>query len=148
MLSSEETGLRSFGDQRAGGVNVGRRVALLAVQDDERREALAGFLRDEDLAIVELEDGWEVKDYLELALGSGAVLDAPSVIVCDVTLEGRSGIEILLDLRGSGAAIPVLLVHDEAESALVEDAERLGATALLHGRLDHDEWADAIDLLS
>ncbi|MGQ0508383.1 MAG: response regulator [Myxococcaceae bacterium] len=129
-------------------VDVSRKVALLAVQDDGQRQAIAGLLREEGMAIVELEDGLEVSDYLELALGSGAVLDPPSLIVCDVVLEGRTGIEILLEIRGSGVPIPVLLVQGEDQSTLIDSAEQLGAATLFSAKLDRMAWVEAMDLLA
>lgn len=147
MLSNAAAEREPAVPRRRGEVNVARKVALLAVQDEGRREAISGLLREEGLAIVELEDGLEVTDYLELALGSGAVLDPPSLIVCDVMLEGRTGIEILLEIRGSGAAIPVLLVQGHNESTLVDNAEQLGAATLFPSRLDRTDWAEALDLL-
>jgi CheY-like chemotaxis protein len=129
-------------------LGVGRRLVLLAVRDDDRREELAQQLREESLIVVELEDGLELADYLELALGTPSVLDVPSLIVCDVALEGRSGIEILHELRGSGAAIPVLLIQDRADAALAERTERLGGAALVEDPTDLGEWAEAMELLS
>ncbi len=126
----------------------GRSVALLAVTDDGRRDELAQLLRAEGLLVVELEDGLELEDYLELALATPSVLEVPSLIVCEVALEGRSGLDILEELRFRGASIPFLLLQDREDAELAAQTAQLGSVALLQDPTDVAEWAEAMDLLA
>nr|WP_239025461.1 response regulator [Roseibacterium persicicum] len=78
--------------------------------------------------------GWEVQGH-----GNGATaLDAvartgPDLIVLDVMLPGRSGLEILRDLRArpETAELPVLMLTAKGQARDRETALELGANAYL-----------------
>jgi DNA-binding response OmpR family regulator len=78
--------------------------------------------------------GWQVQGH-----GNGATaLDAvgrvgPDVVVLDVMLPGRSGLEILRDLRNDPetADLPVLMLTAKGQAKDRETALQLGATAYL-----------------
>jgi DNA-binding response OmpR family regulator len=79
-------------------------------------------------------DGWEVRGH-----GNGATaLDEiartnPDVLVLDVMLPGRSGLDILRDLRGAAATadLPVLMLTAKGQSKDRDLALALGADAYL-----------------
>lgn len=57
----------------------------------------------------------------------------PDVLVLDLMLPGRTGLEILGDLRGDMALarLPVLVLSAAGQGTAREDAERAGATAFM-----------------
>jgi DNA-binding response OmpR family regulator len=78
--------------------------------------------------------GWEVQGHGN----GGTALDAvcrvsPDVVVLDVMLPGRSGLEILRDLRNDPktADLPVLMLTAKGQAKDRETALQLGATAYL-----------------
>ena len=78
--------------------------------------------------------GWEVQGHGNGATALEAVgRVAPDVVVLDVMLPGRSGLEILRDLRASPktAALPVLMLTAKGQAKDRETALELGATAYL-----------------
>jgi len=79
-------------------------------------------------------DGWEVTHFAE-GQGAMAALRAarPDVLVLDLMLPGRSGLEILAELRAEPAfaRLPVLMLTARGQGRDREAAERAGATAFL-----------------
>ncbi|KEO56103.1 response regulator transcription factor [Thioclava pacifica] len=78
--------------------------------------------------------GWGVS-----VLGDGAQAmariaeDLPDAIILDLMLPGRSGLEILVDLRADAdlSRLPVLMLSARGQGRDREAAERAGATAFL-----------------
>jgi DNA-binding response OmpR family regulator len=78
--------------------------------------------------------GWDVQGHGNGATALQAVgRVAPDVVVLDVMLPGRSGLEILRDLRASPqtADLPVLMLTAKGQAKDREIALDLGATAYL-----------------
>jgi DNA-binding response OmpR family regulator len=103
---------------------MGRRI-LLVEDEGNILEAITFILS---------RSGWEVQGH-----GNGATaLDAvgrvaPDVVVLDVMLPGRSGLEILRDLRSNPATagLPVLMLTAKGQAKDRETAMDLGANAYL-----------------
>lgn len=96
-------------------------------------------------------DGWEV-----LGHGKGetalAEIDrvVPDILVLDVMLPGRSGLEILRDLRGQPqtATLPVLLLTAKGQTRDREQAMALGANAFLTKPFANDELVATVRALA
>lgn len=79
-------------------------------------------------------DGWRVSTHSD---GSDAAqvirASAPAVVVLDVMLPGRSGYEILQELRAEPATreLPVLMLTAKSQARDREMAERMGASRFL-----------------
>lgn len=93
--------------------------------------------------VVSLEDGFELADYLELVLATGG-LELPDLILSDVRMPGRTGLEVLAQVRQKGLTCPVLLLSAFADDMTREEARRLGAKALLDKPVDMDELKAAV----
>lgn len=79
-------------------------------------------------------DGWEVMAHGNGATAIEAVARAePDVIVLDVMLPGRSGMEILTELRGMPATkdLPVLMLTAKGQAQDRDKAYALGANAFM-----------------
>lgn len=94
--------------------------------------------------------GWEVQGH-----GNGATaLDAvrrvtPDLVVLDVMLPGRSGLDILRDLRADVATadLPVLMLTARGQAKDRETALELGATAYLTKPFSNADLVATIDRL-
>ena len=76
-------------------------------------------------------DGWKVDTHADGATALDRIRTAqPRVVILDVMLPGRSGYDILHDLRADPgtAELPVLLLTAKGQSADRERAERAGAS--------------------
>ncbi|SDN38231.1 Response regulator receiver domain-containing protein [Lutimaribacter pacificus] len=88
----------------------------------------------EAISFILSRDGWRVDshsnghDAVEVVLAK-----APDLVILDVMLPGRSGYEILTDLRArpETARLPVLMLTARGQSKDRELAERLGASRFM-----------------
>lgn len=119
---------------------------LLAEDDDAMRNMIQQVLTRAGHTVVALEDGFELADYVELIRQRGG-LEAPDLILSDVRMPGRTGLEVLAQVRARGLTCPVLLLSAFADDPTREEARRLGAQALLDKPVDMDELKAAVAAL-
>ncbi len=74
----------------------------------------------------------------------------PDVLVLDVMLPGRSGFDILEDIRSEGACmdVPVLMLTARGQTKDRERAERLGATRFMTKPFSNAEIIETLHELS
>ncbi|KPU82780.1 chemotaxis protein CheY [Marinosulfonomonas sp. PRT-SC04] len=88
----------------------------------------------EAISFIMKRDGWIVATHPEGTTAVQAVeRHAPDVVVLDVMLPGRSGFDVLQDLRAATATkdLPVLMLTARGQSKDREMAERLGASRFM-----------------
>lgn len=96
-------------------------------------------------------DGWSVSTHSN---GHDAVdvvyAKSPDVLVLDVMLPGKSGFDILAELRASEAAraLPVLMLTARGQTKDRELAERLGVTRFMTKPFSNSEILTALKDLS
>lgn len=117
---------------------------LVAEDDDAMRAMLVRTLARAGYTVVEVEDGFELGDYVAMMQGQGGTLAPPDLIVSDVRMPGRSGLEALKRLREQGIACPVLLLSAFADDETHAEALRLGARQLLDKPVDLDVLKAAV----
>ncbi|NYS23882.1 response regulator [Rhodobacteraceae bacterium 2376] len=103
---------------------MGRRV--LVIEDEANISEAIRFILSRD--------GWEVRTHGDGADAAEVVArHAPDVLILDVMLPGRSGLEILRSLREvpQTRALPVLMLTAKGQSADRAAAERYGATRFM-----------------
>jgi len=105
---------------------------MLLVDDDEvLRERLARALRDR---------GWGVTTARDYESGLAAAMsDPPHCAVVDLKMPGRSGLDLVRDLRATHPAIRVVVLTGYGSIATALDAVRLGAVHYLQKPADADE---------
>lgn len=117
---------------------MGRRVLL--VEDEINIFEAISFLLSRD--------GWEVSGHGNgaTALDEIARLD-PDVLVLDVMLPGRSGLDILRDLRRQPetADLPVLMLTAKGQSKDRDLALALGANAYLTKPFSNSEMVETLN---
>ena len=118
----------------------GPAVILLAEDDHDMRELIAGALRRSGYEVIEARDGSELLELIGNAhLRTRGPGTAPDLIISDIRMPRWSGIEILAGLRRSDWAMPVVLITAFGDEPLHEEARRLGAVTVLDKPFDVDE---------
>ena len=95
-------------------------------------------------------DGWDVSAHSEGADAIGVIRRArPDVLVLDVMLPGRSGFEVLQELRTDPGLsdLPVLMLTAKGQERDREQAERLGATRFMTKPFANTDILDAVRAL-
>lgn len=92
-------------------------------------------------------DGWRVDTHSDGQTAADVITStAPDLVILDVMLPGRSGYDILRDLRGAPAtaALPVLMLTARGQSKDRETAERIGASRYMTKPFSNAEMLDAV----
>lgn len=126
-----------------------RRV-LLAQSDAQARAELADELRSGGWAVVEVEDGGELLDYLTVA-PHWRPLPAPDVIVADIEMPGCGGLQAIEALRARGVETPVVFTNAGPHRGARSKASHLKCVCILDDcpqarQLPLSHWADATAL--
>lgn len=88
----------------------------------------------EAISFILKRDGWIVATHADGTTAIAAVeRHAPDVVILDVMLPGRSGFDVLQDLRAGEATkvLPVLMLTARGQTKDREMAERLGASRFM-----------------
>lgn len=116
---------------------MGKRV--LVIEDEPNiTEAVSFFLS---------RDGWEVFAHSNGRDAVDAVEHrAPDLLILDLMLPGRSGVEILRDLRAQDrwAQLPVLMLTARGHSRDREEAEAAGASRFMTKPFSNAEILDVV----
>jgi CheY-like chemotaxis protein len=108
------------------------------------RSLIATALRADGFDVLEACDGRELHDMVRAMCPPGARMDLPDVIVSDVRMPGPSGLDGLSLLRQSTWAIPVIVITGFGDSAVHDEARRLGAAVVLDKPFDLDVLRTAV----
>jgi DNA-binding response OmpR family regulator len=96
-------------------------------------------------------DGWQVDTHSNGADAVGIVQDkSPDVLILDVMLPGRSGYDILRDLRDDPATaqLPVLMLTARGQNKDRELAERAGVSCFMSKPFSNAEMLEAVRRLA
>lgn len=92
-------------------------------------------------------DGWDVKTHSNGHDALDAIrARAPDMIILDVMLPGKSGYDILREIRDDGdlAALPVLMLTARGQSRDREMAERVGASLYMSKPFSNADVLEAV----
>ena len=114
---------------------------ILMVDDDaDLRHAIRDFLLDEGYAVEEAGEGEAV-----LAAFAGPAAHRPDLVLMDIRLPGKSGLDILRELRpGRPMPLPVMVVTAYGSSSVAIEAIQLGAYDYVVKPFDLDDLAAAV----
>jgi two-component system response regulator AtoC len=114
------------------------KAAIVVVDDDASMGAyLSQLLSDTGYAVDALTNG----DQLLQRLSAGPV---PSVVLLDVVLPGKDGIDLIEKIMDSGKHIPVIMLSGRSQVTTVVEAMKLGASDFLLKPVDEDVLRAAI----
>ena len=95
--------------------------------------------------------GWSVQTHSDGASAVARIREArPRVLILDVMLPGRSGFDILDELRADPefAALPVLMLTARGQNADRERAERAGVSRFMSKPFSNAEVLDSVNALA
>jgi CheY-like chemotaxis protein len=128
----------------AGPSRARRPVVLVAEDDDQLRRLIVRKLRRRGCEILAARNGVELAELLVVraieALGRHAPI---GLVISDIRMPGRTGLEILDMVRGSELLVPVILITGFGDPATHAEAKRLGAMAVFDKPVDLDDLASA-----
>jgi putative two-component system response regulator len=110
-----------------------RTLVVLAEDDADIRELVAQHLRRHDFEVEEAADGDELSVILHRLAESRR---QPTVVLSDVHMPGRDGLEMLRESRALLPHVPVLMMTASGNRGTRTAASDLGAVAMLDKPLD------------
>jgi len=110
------------------------RILVVVAEDDaDMRELIAHHLRRHGIEVVEAVDGVELALVLQ---GLAADPGRRVVVLSDVHMPGRDGLDVLREARMLMPHVPVLMMSASGDSSTRAAATQLGAVAMLEKPLD------------
>ena len=116
---------------------------LVADDDPEMREMLAEELRASGYEVLLAKDGAQLREMLH-GKGINRIDPEPDLVVSDIRMPGKSGLEVLEALRTSNWAMPVILITAFGTPETHDEAKRLGANVILDKPFDLDDLVAAV----
>jgi DNA-binding NtrC family response regulator len=111
---------------------------LLAEDDTEMRRLLVSTLRREHCHVIEARTGAQLSEHI-LAAGLGTAEPEVDLIISDVRMPGRSGLDVLTALRRTDRETPVILITAFGDAEIHAEAHRLGVLAVFNKPFDLDD---------
>ncbi|SFA97456.1 Response regulator receiver domain-containing protein [Poseidonocella pacifica] len=105
----------------------------------------------EAISFILSRDGWRVHSHANGVDAADVVrMRKPDVVILDVMLPGRSGYDILEELRSDAAtrSLPVMLLTARGQTKDREMAERLGATRFMSKPFSNAEVLETVRTLA
>lgn len=123
-------------------------TVLVAEEDEEMRGKLVGELEKDGFRVVGLEDGLELRDYLDAAYSPQQTLVRPAVVISDATLAGMGGLEVCEELHHQASSPPFILLAERDQADVYEAAERAGADFVFDKPIDMEELRSIVSWLA
>jgi DNA-binding response OmpR family regulator len=123
------------------------RTVLIADGDPGVQIAVASFLGRRGFFTVVAGEGTAALRCLRLTRALPRELGSVDVVLADVDLPGRSGIDILMITRDARIDVPVLLTASSVSTGMRAELIRLGAAGVLTKPLSLHQLGKAISLL-
>jgi CheY-like chemotaxis protein len=106
-----------------------RPLIIIADDDREARGLIAASLRRANMDVIEVSDGDELLASLQ-RLERLKPVRRPDVVLSDVHMPGRNGLEVLVKLQSHWPKLPVVMMTATANGSTRARAQDLGATLL------------------
>ena len=117
-------------------------LVFLAEDDLELRRLLTQRLKNLGLDVVAVRDGRE----LARQLRGASPEDPPRLVISDLRMPGRSGMDVLQTMRETGGQTPFILITAFGDPETHAEAHRLGAR-IFDKPFDLDDLCTAVQFL-
>ncbi len=116
---------------------------VFAEDDDAMRQLVTASLSRRGFDVVECSNGTELAAIIERHFERGAYPPV-DVIVSDVQMPGRTGLECLKGVRHISQKVPFIIITAFGDKKTYEEALEAGATAVFDKPFDLEELVQAI----
>lgn len=124
------------------------KIVLLAEEDEIERQKMADLFREHRYRVIEVEDGFELVDYLAQAFLKSGAFPKPDAIVSDDTLSGWNGYQVCERLRTVDPSVPFVLLTRHWDFQTWEKGRTAGASFLFEKPLDWDKLIETLGLVT
>ncbi len=115
---------------------------LLAEDDPAMRSMIAFALRRDGYEVCEVKDGNQLlKRLADRMLRPTWDVD---LVISDIRMPGKTGLDVLAGLRKADWSMPVILITAFGDEAVHDEAKRLGAATVINKPFDLDELRHAV----
>ena len=125
--------------------NSRRRLALLAEDDRDIRQVLAGFLEELGYDVISAADGSDMLDALAASLAKGA--QPIDVVITDIQMPGMNGLSVIEELRADGWQQPIVVISAFREEAMLSRIRALPRVAFVAKPFDPAQFANTLERL-
>jgi two-component system response regulator FixJ len=112
------------------------KIVVHVVDDDPAMRDSLTFLLDVN--------GFAPKSYESANVFLSGAIEPPTCVVSDIRMPGLSGIELVRELKGRGAACPVILITGHGDISLAVEAMKAGAVDFIEKPFDDQALIGAI----
>jgi CheY-like chemotaxis protein len=111
------------------------------VAEDDRafREMMVSLLRSDGHEVIEVANGFDLLDTLEVSLDPNRGSDKFDLVISDVRMPGMTGLRVFTQVGYGPNIPPVVFITAFGNEELHEQAHHAGALAVLDKPLDIDE---------
>lgn len=120
-------------------------IILLAEDSEDLAELMEKALLRDGHRVIRVEDGFELGDYLLFTDAKRMPLRVPDLLITDLQMPGRDGLEALRNARRAGLHFPALVVTAFPGEEVEREAKALGAV-VIPKPADLDELREAVRL--
>jgi DNA-binding NtrC family response regulator len=118
---------------------------LVAEDDDAMRQMLVETLREVGYVVIEVRNGKQLADCV---LHPESICPRPDLVISDVRMPGRTGLDVLASLRASDWTMPVIMITAFGDAVTHAEAMRLGAIMVMDKPFDMDTLVDAVQSIA
>lgn len=120
--------------------------ALIAVaeDDDDFRELIVELLRGEGHQVVELEDGFELLDYVDFAKRREIASGVPDLVITDLRMPGANGLDVAGWGRLVGMTCPILVLTAFPGQDVTQRASYVGGVKVLSKPIEANAFLEAV----
>ena len=117
---------------------------VVAHSDPGVRSLLAAVLRKDGYRAFTVTDGIELLEWLADRLLDDDCPGMPDIVVAEIGLPGRRGVDILADLRYSGLSPPFIFTARPKDQDLIDNANRLGLASVFLAPFEIDDFRTSV----
>jgi CheY-like chemotaxis protein len=116
---------------------------LVAETDKAFRATIAAMLRVEGYEVIDLASGFELLQTLQASMEERQV-EKVDLVICDAHLSGKTGLNVFSMLGNAAGIPPVVFTTSGRDMTVFDEANRLGAIAVMEKPVDIDELLGAV----